>query len=171
MEATLRVRPEAEIFYRSDDCTDPWTVPETVLFVHGFGESGMAWYAWVPHFVRHYRVIRIDKRGFGQSTPMPVDFPWSVDVLAGDLAQVITQLAPGGVHLVAGKIGGPDAVRLAALRPDLVKSLTLIGIAVVGPDHRETVTRAERGKWRRGWRRPWARGWGRRWGRRRWRGG
>lgn len=145
MEGSLRVRPEAEIFYRIDDCTDPWRKPPALLFVHGFGESGLAWYEWVPHFVRQYRVIRIDKRGFGRSTPMPTDFPWTLDGLAHDIEQVIEQLSPQGVHLVAAKIGGPDAVRIAALRPDLIKSLTLIGAAVVGPNHDATAEIAARG--------------------------
>ena len=134
MEGTIHVLPRAELFFRIDDCTDPWRTPTNVLMVHGFGESGEVWYAWVPHFIRHYRVIRIDQRGFGRSTPMAEDFSWSLESMAGDLEQAITQLAPSGVHLVAAKISGPAAVRLAALRPDLVRSLTLVGAPVVGPN-------------------------------------
>ena len=135
MEGKLQIWPEADIFYCVDDCTAPGRNPASILFLHGFGESSQAWHAWVPHFTSHYRVIRIDQRGFGRSTPMPADYPWSLSGLAKDLEQVVEQLAPAGVHLVAAKIGGPAAVRIAAMRPDLIKSLTLVGVPVLGPNH------------------------------------
>ena len=58
--------PDCRLHYVVDDHTDPWTRPDTVLFVHGFTESTEAWRGWVPHFSRRYRVVRIDQRGFGQ---------------------------------------------------------------------------------------------------------
>ena len=63
--------PDCKLHYLVDDHTDPWTKAETVLFVHGFTECTDAWRAWVPHVSRHYRVLRIDQRGFGLSTPAP----------------------------------------------------------------------------------------------------
>src|SRR3989304_5365632 len=63
---------DCKLFYQIDDHTDPWTSPETVLFVHGFTESTEAWRAWVPHFSRGYRVGRIAQRGFGRGKPIPV---------------------------------------------------------------------------------------------------
>ena len=70
-----------KMHYEIDDFTDPWSKPESILFLHGNSESGTAWYAWVPHLSRNFRLVRPDMRGFGQSTPMPRDFPWSLDVL------------------------------------------------------------------------------------------
>jgi len=46
---------------------------------HGNRESGAAWYGWVPTLARRYRVVRPDTRGFGKSTPVPRDFPWTLD--------------------------------------------------------------------------------------------
>ena len=43
------------IFYQVDNHTDPWTNPETIIFIHGFTENVAAWYAWVPHFSRKYQ--------------------------------------------------------------------------------------------------------------------
>ena len=68
---SFRPSPDLEMHYVVDDFTDPWTQPETVLMLHGNAESGLAWWAWVPTLARHYRVVRPDMRGFGQSTPMP----------------------------------------------------------------------------------------------------
>ena len=68
---TFRPTPDLVMHYEVDDFTDPWRQPETILLLHGNAESGLAWYGWVPALARHYRVVRPDMRGFGQSTPMP----------------------------------------------------------------------------------------------------
>jgi pimeloyl-ACP methyl ester carboxylesterase len=41
------------------------------------------------HLSPWYRVVRPDMRGFGASTPMPRDFPWTLDLLIDDFAQFI----------------------------------------------------------------------------------
>lgn len=139
----LTVRPEAEIHISEDVFAEAWTTPETVLLVHGLAESVEAWRPWVPHLARHNRVIRMDQRGFGRSTPMPEDFAWSVDVLAADIAQVIEQLAPGGAHLVAAKVAGPMAIRATSSRPELIKSLSLIGTPILGPQQPDWLAQVE----------------------------
>jgi pimeloyl-ACP methyl ester carboxylesterase len=75
---------DLEMHYVVDDFTDPWTKPETIVLLHGNAESSLAWYGWVPHLARRYRVVRPDRRGFGASTPMPRNFEWSFDVLIDD---------------------------------------------------------------------------------------
>ena len=136
MQGTLAVSSDSNLFYTIDDFTDPWRHAEVVVMVHGLAESGEAWRAWVPHLARHYRVVRLDQRGFGRSTPMALDFPWTLDVLAGDLARLIEDVAHGPVHVVGAKIGATVSARLAATYPALVKTLTLIGMPVVGPKRR-----------------------------------
>ena len=90
---TLQLSPDLEMHYRVDDFTDPWREPETVLMLHGNAESGAVWYGWVPHLARRYRVVRPDMRGFGESTPMPRDFPWTLDLLIDDYVRVMDALA------------------------------------------------------------------------------
>ena len=125
--------PDCKLFYKIDDHTDPWTRPETVLFVHGFCENTEAWRAWVPHFSRRYRVLRIDQRGFGRSGPVPKNFPLTTEVFVDDLARVIRDVARGPVHVVGGKSGGISVMMLAATRPDLVKTITLACSLVTPP--------------------------------------
>ena len=137
MKNMLDIDPDLRMCYRLDDFTDPWRRPETIVCVHGFGESGEVWRAWVPHLARHYRVVRIDQRGFGESTPMPVDFGWSLDVLVGDLERAITALDLGPVHLVGAKVAGPVVMRFAATRPQLTRSVTVVGSLLKGPQHTE----------------------------------
>jgi 3-oxoadipate enol-lactonase len=94
--------------------------------VHGLAESGEAWRGWVPHFARQFRVIRLDLRGFGRSTPMVEDFGWSLDVLIADIVAMIEHLGDGPIHLIGAKSGGSLVLALAARRPDLVSTLVAV---------------------------------------------
>ena len=136
--------PDCKLHYKVDDHTDPWTTPDSVLFVHGFTESTEAWRGWVPHFSRRYRMIRIDQRGFGLSTPMPKDYPLTTQRYVDDLAQVIRQVAGGKAHVVGGKSGGISVMMLAALRPDLVKTISVSCSPVTPPNAAGWIEEMER---------------------------
>ena len=125
--------PDCKLFYKIDDHTDPWTRPDTVLFVHGFTENTEAWRAWVPHFSRRYRVVRIDQRGFGQSGPVAKDFPLTTELFVDDLARVVRHIGGGPVHVVGGKSGGISVMMLAATRPQLTKTITVSCSPVTPP--------------------------------------
>jgi 3-oxoadipate enol-lactonase len=119
--------PGLDLHYEIDDFTDPWQQPQTVLMLHGNAESGEAWYGWVPTLARHYRLVRPDMRGFGASTPMPADFPWTLDGLIEDFCRVMDHLQTPRFHLVGAKIGGTIARAFAARRPQRVMTLTVVG--------------------------------------------
>ena len=84
---TLHIPPSLDLHYQVDDYTDPWRTPGTILLLHGNAESSAAWYAWVPPLAQRYRVVRPDMRGFGASTPMPREFPWTLDLLIDDFCR------------------------------------------------------------------------------------
>ncbi len=138
---TARVAPDLEMHYRVDDYTDPWRSPEAVLLLHGNNESGAVWFAWVPYLARRYRVVRPDMRGFGESTPMPRDFPWTLEGVADDYASLMTQLGFERFHLVGAKSGGIVARRFAARHSGRVRTLTLVGV----PPARRDVSARDRG--------------------------
>ena len=123
----LQLSPGVEMFYRDDDFTDPWRSAEVVLMLHGGVESGLVWNGWMPHLGRTFRVVRPDMRGFGLSTPMPVDFPWSIDRIAEDYLALVDSLDIERFHVIAAKTGGPVGLRLAARNPGRVRTLTLVG--------------------------------------------
>ncbi|MGC1409034.1 MAG: alpha/beta hydrolase [Acetobacteraceae bacterium] len=125
--ASYRVSPDLDMHYRVDDFTDPWSHPQTILMLHGNAESGLAWYAWAPKLARHCRVVRPDMRGFGESTPMPREYPWSLDRLAEDFCLLMDHLRVDRFHLVGAKIGGTIARAFAARRPERVITLTVVG--------------------------------------------
>src|SRR5450830_423955 len=122
-----RLGPDLEMHYRVDDYTDPWSEPETILLLHGNCESGAVWFGWVPHLARHFRVVRPDMRGYGDSTPVARDFPWSLDAVIDDFVKLMDMLGVTRFHLVGAKIAGMIARRFAARFPERVLSLTVVG--------------------------------------------
>jgi len=123
---TFLATPDFHMHYEVDDFTDPWQEKETILLLHGNAESSAAWYGWVPHLARRYRVVRPDMRGFGASTPMPRDFPWTLDGLIEDFVRLMDMLQTGRFHLVGAKIGGTIARAFAGRRPERIMTLTVV---------------------------------------------
>ena len=121
------VTPGCQLRYVVDDYTDPWRETEAILMLHGNAESGASWFGWVPQLARRYRVVRPDMRGFGASTPMPRDFPWSLDRICDDYVSLMDALGIRRFHLVAAKIGGTIARYFAARHADRVMTLTVAG--------------------------------------------
>lgn len=136
----LRVSPDVEMHYLVDDFTDPWRPSAAILLLHGNNESAAAWYGWVPHLARRYRVVRPDMRGFGASTPMPRDFRWTLDVVIDDFVRLMDVLNIDRFHLVGAKIGGVIGRAFAARRPDRVRTLTVAGSPPPVRADRETLS-------------------------------
>ncbi|MFF2146687.1 alpha/beta fold hydrolase [Kitasatospora sp. NPDC058190] len=102
---------------------------EPGLFVHGLGGSAANWTALMDRLGGLVDGEAVDLPGFGRSTP-PTDGNLSV---SGHVRAVIGYLEATGrgpVHLFGNSLGGAVAVRLSALRPDLVRSLTLVSPAL-----------------------------------------
>ncbi len=127
----VTIRPGVAIAYEDHWFGEPWTTPETVVMVHGNSESSRAWTRWVPHLARHYRVIRPDLPGFGQS-PEPADYGWSAPELAGDLGRFLDALEIDTCHLIGAKYGGSACMRFAIDQPHRLHSLCLFGSPVRG---------------------------------------
>lgn len=132
MDGFLEVEPGVRLHYTVDDFTDPWKEPTTVIMVHGFAESAAAWYAWVPYFARHCRVVRFDIRGFGDSTPMPEDYEWSMDRLLADIGALAEHLGVRRFHLLGAKSGGSLVLQYAARYPEQVLSVLGMTPPMVG---------------------------------------
>ncbi len=59
---------------------------------------------------------------------MPADFPWTPDVIDDDFMFVAKTLGLTRFHLVGAKLGATFALRFAAKHPELVSSLSVIGV-------------------------------------------
>jgi pimeloyl-ACP methyl ester carboxylesterase len=102
-----------------------WGEGEPAVFVHGsFGWGEETWAKQRP-LSDSYRLLLVDRRGFGGSPPDgPVDFERDAD----DVAEVIGD----GAHLVGHSYGGVVSLLAAARRPDAVRSLTVIEPPALG---------------------------------------
>jgi pimeloyl-ACP methyl ester carboxylesterase len=115
------------IAYTIDDFSDPWRPPETLLLLHAAMGSLKRWYAAVPQLARHYRVVRMDLRGHGESQ-VPAEEPLlSMDRLVQDVRELLNHLRCGPVHIVGNSAGGYLAQNLAIASPERVRSLILFG--------------------------------------------
>jgi len=123
-----------EMHYEVDDFTDPWKPAETIWIQHGFGRSSRFWYHWVPLLAGHYRVLRRDMRGHGQSADPGPDYKWLVEDLLNDMKGFLDALGLDRVHYVGESLGAILGVAFAVRWPERLRSLTLCaGSTAVGP--------------------------------------
>ena len=134
----------AEVFVRSAP-SPPGAEPG--LCVHGLGGSSTNWTDLMDLLRRPGaeggdagcpggRLVgcdALDLPGNGHSPPPP-DGDYSVRAQAAVVAGLIEERGRGPVHLVGNSLGGAVCTRLAARRPELVKTLTLVSPAL--PDLR-----------------------------------
>ncbi|MGW3558841.1 alpha/beta fold hydrolase [Streptomyces sp. NPDC000963] len=109
------------------------------LYVHGLGGSSQNWSALMPLLADLVDGEAVDLPGFGVSPP-PADGNYSVTGHARAVIRLLDSGRRGPVHLFGNSLGGAVATRVAAARPDLVRTLTLISPAL--PE-----LRAQRSAW------------------------
>lgn len=98
--------------------------PETILFSHGLLWSGYLFHKQVDAFKSRYKVITYDHRGQGKTEV--TESGYDMDSLYEDAVQLIEQLHAGPLHFAGLSMGGFVGMRLAARRPDLIRSLVLM---------------------------------------------
>ena len=102
---------------------------EPAVYVHGLGGASTNWTDLADLLSGRLSGEALDLPGFGRSGPAPRrDYS-----LAGHARTVIAYLEHRGgepVHLFGNSLGGAVTVLVAALRPDLVRTLTLVSPAM-----------------------------------------
>lgn len=101
--------------------------PERAVFVHGLAGSATNWTDLMDELKDVVTGHAIDLPGAGFS-PAPADGDYSVAAHAVAVIGLLEHTGPA--HLFGNSLGGAIAVRIAATRPDLVRSLTLISPAL-----------------------------------------
>ncbi|MER6156096.1 alpha/beta hydrolase [Streptomyces sp. NPDC001868] len=99
------------------------------LYVHGLGGSSQNWSALMQELDEVVDGEAIDLPGFGDSPP-PDDGNYSVTGHARAVIRHLDAAGRGPVHLFGNSLGGAITTRVAALRPDLVRTLTLVSPAL-----------------------------------------
>ncbi|WP_046776041.1 alpha/beta fold hydrolase [Streptomyces yangpuensis] len=117
LELAVRVRPPQ----RAD-------LPPA-LFVHGLGGSSQNWSALMAQLADTVDGEAVDLPGFGWSPP-PADRDYSVTAFARAVIRHLDAAGRGPVHLFGNSLGGAVSTRVAAVRPDLVRTLTLVSPAL-----------------------------------------
>src|SRR3954468_20691808 len=99
------------------------------LYVHGLGGSSQNWSALMQELDGDVDGEALDLPGFGDSPP-PDDADYSVTGHARAVIRYLDASGRGPVHLLGNSLGGAITTRVAALRPDLVRTLTLVSPAL-----------------------------------------
>ena len=102
---------------------------QPAFFVHGVGGSSRNWSSLMELLADDVECEAIDLPGFGASPP-PHGRDYSVFGHARAVIRTLEATRRGPVHLFGNSLGGAVAVRVAALRPDLVRTLTLVSPAL-----------------------------------------
>ena len=115
------------IFVRRTPVVDPTTT--RTVYVHGLGGSSLNWTDLMGLRLPTSAGIALDLPGFGWSSPASRH---TLDAHAAAVIATIQREGAGPVDLVGNSMGGATSILVAARRPDLVRSLTLIGPALPG---------------------------------------
>jgi pimeloyl-ACP methyl ester carboxylesterase len=102
------------------------------VYVHGLGGSALNWTDLAALLGTRAAGAAVDLPGFGRSRP-----PAGFDFTPAAHADALLCFLAGGnepVHLLGNSLGGAIAINVAARRPELVRTLTLVSPAM--PDRR-----------------------------------
>ena len=110
------------------------TASRAVLLLHGFGASTFSWRDVGPLLGREYRVVAIDRTGYGLTgRPLPPDRaawrsagPYSYEAQAETAFGLLDELGVSKVAVVGHSQGAAVAVTMAVISPRRVSALVLM---------------------------------------------
>ena len=144
---TLVTSDGLRLNYRLDDFTDPWRKSEILVLLHAAMGSSLRFYAWVPHLARHFRVVRLDLRGHGQSEIPDPSAELTVERLARDVIDLLDDLHCDTAHIAGSSAGGIIAQQVTLTYPQRVRSLALFaskpGMKHSHVDYRKWIARIQ----------------------------
>jgi len=106
---------------------------EAIVLISGLASRLQSWDAVVPLLEPHFRVIRPDNRGVGDSGDL--EGAYSVDTMAEDVALLMAALEIEHYNVAGLSLGSFAVQALALQHPDRVKHLILIGSSPGGTAH------------------------------------
>jgi 3-oxoadipate enol-lactonase len=115
--------PDVRLHYR---CDGPAGAPH-IVFANSLGATLDMWEPQVEPFSRHFRVLRYDMRGHGDSSVPPG--PYRLVDLAGDVLRMLDVLLVERAHFCGLSLGGTVGQWLGAHAADRVERLVLCNTA------------------------------------------
>jgi pimeloyl-ACP methyl ester carboxylesterase len=131
-----RIRRYGDLEVHVRDTPGPGADAPRAVYLHGLGGSATNWTELAGLLAARANGLAVDLPGFGLSPPSK-----TADYRMATQAEAIARVLEGGqpAHLVGNSMGGGIALLLAAARPELVRTLTLISPAM--PDLRPDLRR------------------------------
>lgn len=127
-DRSIEFLPKRTISYRTT--RNESSAPDRIgVFVHGLGGSSLNWTDLMHSLEDQVTSYAVDLPGFGMSPP-PRDGDYTPSGHARAVAEFILAKDLGPVDLFGNSLGGAVALQLAARKPELVRSLTLISPAL-----------------------------------------
>jgi 3-oxoadipate enol-lactonase len=96
----------------------------TLLLANSLGTTSRVWDAQFSALARHFRLVRFDHRGHGESWSPPG--PWSIADLGRDVLALLDELGIERASFAGLSIGGMVGMWLAANAPQRVDRLVLV---------------------------------------------
>jgi 3-oxoadipate enol-lactonase len=115
--------PNVRIHYQLDGPEDG----PPLMFSNSLGTNLSLWDAQLPIVARHFRVLRYDSRGHGQSSVPQAEY--SVEQLARDVIALLDALKLQRVHFCGLSIGGMTGMWLGVNAPERLDKLVLCNTA------------------------------------------
>src|SRR2546425_9749837 len=100
-----------------------------VVLIHGYTGNLRNWALTIPALTEHFRTISVDSRGHGQSGKPTQKEDYSLDLMADDVYQLLTQLGVSDCYLAGHSMGGRVAQLLTLAHPALFRALVLVDTA------------------------------------------
>ena len=109
-----------------------------VVLIHGVGLDHGMWHAQADFLKEHYRVVRYDMFGHGQSCKPAA--PYTLDLFEQQLRALLDEIDINRAHLVGFSMGGLVAGAFASRYPERVRSLVLAStVAERSPEQKRAV--------------------------------
>ena len=117
-------KPRPKIYYTLEGLEKA----PVIVFSHSLASSSVMWEPQAHYFQKEYRILRFDTRGQGRSEVPPG--PYTFEVLAEDVLDLLDRLQIDKVHFIGLSMGGMIGQSLAFHHPDRLLSLTLSNTSV-----------------------------------------
>jgi pimeloyl-ACP methyl ester carboxylesterase len=98
---------------------------EPLLMLHGNGGNITNFIRQIPYFSKKYKVIAVDCRAHGKTTDKTDSL--SFEMIADDLAALLTQMKIESANVLGWSDGGMDALQLAIRHPEKVRKIAFSG--------------------------------------------
>ncbi|XP_076761310.1 epoxide hydrolase 4 isoform X2 [Xylocopa sonorina] len=97
-----------------------------ILLLHGFPDCWLSWREQIPCLAKHYRVIAIDLKGFGDSDKPAAKSSYKIQVLIEELRQFILTLGVKQCSIIGHDLGGLLGWYMVAVYGDMIYKFVAI---------------------------------------------